>query len=54
MMGRQDEEGQEGIIPHICKDLFNRIRNTQSDQVKYSVEVIVILPSLTHLSKNVL
>ncbi|KAL1122335.1 hypothetical protein AAG570_003740 [Ranatra chinensis] len=39
MMGRQEEEGQEGIIPQICKDLFDRIRNTTSDELKYSVEV---------------
>ncbi|XP_067134761.1 kinesin-like protein unc-104 isoform X2 [Centruroides vittatus] len=40
MMGRQ-EEGQEGIIPHICKDLFHRIQdngNTNEDMM-YSVEV---------------
>lgn len=38
MMGRQ-EEGQEGIIPMICKDLFSRIRNEASDDLKFSVEV---------------
>lgn len=38
MMGKQ-EEGQEGIIPMICKDLFSRIRDTASDELKYSVEV---------------
>lgn len=38
MMGKQ-EEGQEGIIPMICKDLFRRIRETASDELKYSVEV---------------
>lgn len=37
MMGKQ-EDGQEGIIPQICKDLFGRIRNNNVD-VKYSVEV---------------
>ncbi|XP_022255004.1 kinesin-like protein unc-104 isoform X4 [Limulus polyphemus] len=37
MMGKQ-EEGQEGIIPHICKDLFNRIKNSDVDMM-YSVEV---------------
>lgn len=40
MMGRQEEDGQEGIIPQICKDLFNRIKKTTSDQLKYSVEVL--------------
>ncbi|CAG5033343.1 unnamed protein product [Parnassius apollo] len=38
MMGR-GEEGQEGIIPQICKDLFRRIRQTTCDDLKYSVEV---------------
>ncbi|XP_028040198.1 kinesin-like protein unc-104 isoform X3 [Bombyx mandarina] len=38
MMGR-GEDGQEGIIPQICKDLFRRIRQTTSDDLKYSVEV---------------
>lgn len=39
MMGRQEEEGQEGIIPQICKDLFRRIKKNTSDELKYSVEV---------------
>ncbi|XP_044740263.1 kinesin-like protein unc-104 isoform X3 [Chrysoperla carnea] len=38
MMGKQ-EEGQEGIIPQICQDLFTRIRKTTCDELKYSVEV---------------
>ncbi|XP_063696569.1 kinesin-like protein unc-104 isoform X4 [Culicoides brevitarsis] len=38
MMGKQ-EEGQEGIIPTICKDLFRRIEETTTDDLKYSVEV---------------
>jgi kinesin family protein 1 len=38
MMGKQ-EEGQQGIIPMICEDLFNRISDTESDRLKYSVEV---------------
>ncbi|XP_067626490.1 kinesin-like protein unc-104 isoform X8 [Eurosta solidaginis] len=38
MMGKQ-EEHQEGIIPMICKDLFNRIHDTESNELKYSVEV---------------
>lgn len=38
MMGKQ-EEGQEGIIPTVCKDLFTRIEETTSDDLKYSVEV---------------
>ncbi|KAG7312378.1 hypothetical protein JYU34_001867 [Plutella xylostella] len=36
MMGRAEEEG---IIPQICKDLFRRIRQTTSEDLKYSVEV---------------
>lgn len=38
MMGKQ-EEGQEGIIPQICQDLFARIHNTTSDELKYSVSI---------------
>ncbi|XP_049875975.1 kinesin-like protein unc-104 isoform X5 [Pectinophora gossypiella] len=38
MMGR-GEDCQEGIIPQICKDLFRRIRQTTSEDLKYSVEV---------------
>lgn len=37
-MGKQ-EEGQEGIIPMICDDLFKRIHETESHSLKYSVEV---------------
>ena len=37
MMGKQ-EEGQEGIIPQICKDLFRRIVDSNED-MKHSVEV---------------
>lgn len=38
MMGKQ-EEGQEGIIPMICDDLFKRIHETEDEALKYSVEV---------------
>lgn len=38
MMGMQ-QDGQEGIIPQVCKDLFDRIRNNSSPDLKYSVEV---------------
>ncbi|XP_053983683.1 kinesin-like protein unc-104 isoform X17 [Hylaeus anthracinus] len=38
MMGKQ-EEGQEGIIPQICKDLFRKISRNSSESLKYSVEV---------------
>ena len=40
MMGKQ-EEHQEGIIPMICKDLFNRIHDTETDDLKYSVSPLV-------------
>lgn len=42
MMGKQ-EEHQEGIIPMICKDLFNRIRSTETEELKYSVSFYVVL-----------
>ncbi|KAJ8687388.1 hypothetical protein QAD02_023182 [Eretmocerus hayati] len=38
MMGKQ-EEGQEGIIPQICKDLFSRISDSSTEDLKHSVEV---------------
>ena len=38
MMGKQ-EEGQEGITPLLCSDLFGRIRSETSADVQYSVEV---------------
>ncbi|CAG9857792.1 unnamed protein product [Phyllotreta striolata] len=38
MMGKQ-EDGQEGIIPQVCQDLFARIRDNCSPDLKYSVEV---------------
>ena len=38
MMGK-NEEGQEGIIPQLCKDLFYRINSDPDEQVQYSVEV---------------
>ncbi|XP_014215863.1 kinesin-like protein unc-104 isoform X3 [Copidosoma floridanum] len=38
MMGKQ-EEGQEGIIPQICKDLFRRISDSSNEEMKHSVEV---------------
>lgn len=37
-MGKQ-EEGQEGIIPQICKDLFRKISRNSNESLKYSVEV---------------
>lgn len=38
MMGKQ-EEGQEGIIPLICEELFRKIRGSNEGDIKYSVEV---------------
>ncbi|XP_071516816.1 kinesin-like protein unc-104 isoform X8 [Panulirus ornatus] len=38
MMGKQ-EEGQEGIIPLICKDMFKRIAACNDEELQYSVEV---------------
>lgn len=45
MMGKQ-EEGQEGITPHICKDLFRKIKESQNSDTLYSVEVrlLVLFP----------
>lgn len=37
MMGRQEVEGQEGIIPMICSDLFRRIQDTTTDNLQYNV-----------------
>lgn len=44
MMGKQ-EEGQEGIIPQLCLDLFSRINNDRSEDMQYSVEVSAALLS---------
>ena len=38
MMGKQ-EEGQEGIIPQLCMDLFGRINSDTNEDMQYSVEV---------------
>ena len=38
MMGRQ-EEGQEGIIPLVCDDMFKKINASITDDLQYSVEV---------------
>lgn len=37
MMGKQEIEGQEGIIPMLCKDLFRRIRETSTGDLKFNV-----------------
>ena len=38
MMGRAGA-GEEGIIPRLCKDLFDKIGNDDDADVQYSVEV---------------
>lgn len=39
MMGKQEVEGQEGIIPMLCKDLFRRIKEESGDEIQFAVEV---------------
>ena len=41
MMGRAGV-GEEGIIPRLCKDLFDKISLDDDPDVQYSVEVIKI------------
>lgn len=41
MMGKQ-EEGQEGIIPQVCQDLFRHIKEDSDEDMMYSVEVIIV------------
>ncbi|KAL2103542.1 hypothetical protein ACEWY4_000410 [Coilia grayii] len=38
MMGKQ-EEGQEGIIPMLCEDLFEKINDNNNGDISFSVEV---------------
>ncbi|KAM9298877.1 kinesin-like protein KIF1B isoform 4-T4 [Gastrophryne carolinensis] len=38
MMGKQ-EETQQGIIPQLCEELFEKINDNHNDEVSYSVEV---------------
>ncbi|KAJ8259686.1 hypothetical protein GJAV_G00172270 [Gymnothorax javanicus] len=38
MMGKQ-EEGQEGIIPLLCEELFEKISDNCNEEMSYSVEV---------------
>ncbi|XP_076451747.1 kinesin-like protein unc-104 isoform X2 [Babylonia areolata] len=38
MMGRSDP-GQQGIIPQLCDDLFQRIQGMKTDDIQFSVEV---------------
>lgn len=39
MMGRQEVEGQEGIIPMICSDLFRRIEEGTTENLQFNVSV---------------
>ncbi|XP_051735124.1 kinesin-like protein KIF1B isoform X9 [Ctenopharyngodon idella] len=38
MMGKQ-EEGQEGIIPQLCEELFEKINDNNNEEISFSVEV---------------
>ncbi|XP_051493198.1 kinesin-like protein KIF1B isoform X6 [Apus apus] len=38
MMGKQ-EEGQAGIIPQLCEELFEKINDNSNEEMSYSVEV---------------
>lgn len=49
MMGKQ-EEGQEGIIPQLCMDLFGRINSDTNEDIQYSVEVRT-LRTLSQITK---
>ena len=39
MMGKAGDRGQEGIIPRLCRDLFDKISSDNDADVQYSVEV---------------
>lgn len=39
MMGKPNDPDEMGIIPRLCHDLFQRIDDTTSEHLKYSVEV---------------
>ncbi len=39
MMGRHTDPIEMGIIPRLCRDLFQRIEKTTDENQKYSVEV---------------
>lgn len=40
MMGKPGVEGQEGIIPQLCRDLFKKLNRTTSGQIiQHMVEV---------------
>ncbi|KAI6217492.1 Kinesin-like protein KIF1B [Aphelenchoides fujianensis] len=39
MMGKPNDPDEMGIIPRLCRDLFQRVDNTSNEHLKYSVEV---------------
>ncbi|KAM6938937.1 kinesin-like protein KIF1A [Lycodopsis pacificus] len=39
MMGKQDVEDQQGIIPLLCEDLFTKFNDNAGNSMSYSVEV---------------
>ena len=39
MMGKSGDKAQEGIIPRLCRDLFDKISSDNDPDVQYSVEV---------------
>lgn len=39
MMGKPNDPDEMGIIPRLCRDLFDRIKSTTNENQKYSVEV---------------
>eukprot|EP00064_Thunnus_orientalis_P023459 superscaffoldBa00008892_g23702 len=50
MMGKQ-EPGQEGIIPQLCEDLFQRTGANDDPDLTYSVEHPILGPYVEDLSK---
>ena len=53
MMGRSGVSGEEGIIPRLCRDLFDKIGSDNDDPepVQYSVEVSKRILSCQILNK---
>ena len=42
MMGKQDSQTDAGIIPRLCKTLFDKIGEDTDHNTQYSVEVTMI------------
>jgi hypothetical protein len=38
-MGKQDSSTEAGIIPRLCKDLFQKVGEDNDPNTQYSVEV---------------